>query len=217
MAATLRDIWHGVISRKLNTPAWLQQKYVSENRSAQEIADMIGCSPDLVQKKLVAFGLTSSDCMYAVYTGRWHAVAKRGVIGILKPFLKDITETTDEIYGDLTSTNGKIFKQILSEMEDLDKDTESSSGKRLNLARKPLYTLLGKFTICLYDCDSYYSERMDYVMRRIIEERDHLYIDEQSNPENWYPHRRNETFGRHIVGRVHGKTAAENARIITEK
>lgn len=202
MTSAIYDMWLGLTNRVLNDPSAMETLYVVEKQTVAQIAKTIGCSPSLVQKKLQKFGLAEKDSFLDVYTGRWHSLAKRGLINVVKPHIKKIERTTDEIYPKTTSKNATIFKKILSEMQDADQDTETSIGNLVGIKRKALYMLFGKFLICLYDFDTYYAERMDYVMLRLFQNSEHLYIDEQSSPINWYPNRNGETIGNYIVNRT---------------
>ena len=202
MFADLVVKWHDLTSRCLNDPQELKYLYVTRKQTVAQIAKTIGCSPQLVQKKLQTFGLTSKDEFFQVYTGRWHSLAKRGLINAAKPHIKKIETTTNEIYPRTTSKNATVFKKILSEMQEADQDTLSSMGGILGMTRKATYMLIGKFAICLYDFDTYYAERMDYIIRRLFESGDLLYIDEQSFPSNWYPNRNNETTGKYLINRT---------------
>lgn len=187
--------------RRLNDPKWLSQKYHEENRSVQAIADIVGCDTELVQRKLQKLGLLGRDKILDVYTGRFHGFGKKAVIILMKPHIKKVETTVDEIYTKTKSRNCKIFKEILSDMERLDKDTGSSSALSFGLTRKAFYILLAKFLICLYDYDTYYAERIDYILKETLKRKDEFYLDEQSNPENWCPNRTHRMLTIYIFAR----------------
>lgn len=187
--------------RRLNDPEWLSQKFHSEHLSESEIADIIGCSPELVHEKLTKLFLTGADKIGAVYTGRFHVLAKRAIVWFAKPYIKNIQQTVDEIYDKTKARNSNLFKDILVQMEQLDRDTGYSSAKDLGVTRKEFYILLAKFLICLYEYDTYYSERIDYILKEVIAKRDEFYLDEFANPENWSPNRNFKTLAKYIVAR----------------
>ena len=112
--ATITDMWYNIANHDLNDPAYLKDLYVTEKQTIAQIAETIGCSAHLVQKKLRKFGLVCRDEFLNVYTGRWHIIAKSGIISIVKPRIKNIKRTTDEIYPRTTSRNSVVFKRILS-------------------------------------------------------------------------------------------------------
>lgn len=192
-------------SSKLSNPAWLQQKHIYEGRSAESIAKELGVSTEFVDKKLVVFGLNAKDAIVGVYTGRWHSLAKKGLMRVMKPAIRHIEETTDEVYCRTTSRNSTIFKHIISEMEDIDRDIGESSGRIFDRTRKQFYILMAKFMICLYEYDTYYAERMEYALKRILQNRENIYLSEEMlNPINWYPNRSHEVLLRYMQFRITG-------------
>ena len=196
---TLKDLKH-LLDPRLNDPLWLYQRYHAEEKTAEEISKIIGCSPQLVVKKLKKLGITHDE-LNGVYTGRFHTIGKTALIFLMKPYLKKINDTINEIYDKTRSRNALIFKNILTEMEKHDQDKEGSSGIKIGLGRKQLYLTLSKFILCLYEYDTYYAERIDWVLREIIKHKDEFYFDEQSNPENWYPNRNRTTLAKYIFAR----------------
>ena len=159
------------------------------------------------------FGLNTSDNLFGVYTGRFHVLAKhRGIIRIIKPFIKNIQTTTDEIYTQTSSINSRIFKEILKDVEEVDRDIQESSAKVLGFSRKFFYLLMAKFMICLYEYDTYYAERMDYILLKVLERREEFYISGiTTNPVNWYPTRSQDVLQQYFIGRVFGKDS--NAKV----
>lgn len=187
--------------RRLNDYKWLHEKFHSENKTIKEISDIIGCSPDVVQKKLKKHHLSLSDTILTTYTGRFHA-RKHLIIKLLKKrYIGKIEQSIEEIYPKIDSTNPLILKDIISSMDELDEDTEISAGKQLGLTRKETYLLAAKFLVCLYEYDSQYEERIDWVIREIISRRDQFFFDESSNPENWYPNRDFRSWQKHFFAK----------------
>ena len=82
-----------------------------------------------------------------------------------------------------------MFKAIIEEMDEMDKDTGLNMAKRLHLTRKQFYLLVARFTIVLYEFDSYYAERIDFILDKVTKQHDKFYIDELANPINWAPNR----------------------------
>ncbi len=183
----IKDIYHW-FDKRLNDPVWLTRTFRDQHKSMKEIASMIGCSEKLVNKKLESNGITMPDQILDVHTGSFH-FAKRFVVIIAKPYIKKIQRSVDTIYNRTKARNTNIFKTIIADMERLDDDTGTSSFISLGYTRKALYLLAARFLVCLYEYDTYYSERMDYVLKRVVEKKDELYFDAQANPESWYPHR----------------------------
>ena len=213
LITTLSDIYYNLRYRKLSDPAWLQQKIVNEGRKPDEIAEIVGCDVDLINKKLGIFGLTATDRLFGVYTGRFHVLAKhKGIVKLIKPFIKNIQMTTDEIYTQTSSINSRIFKEILEDVDKVDRDIQESSAKVLGFSRKFFYILMAKFMICLYEYDTYYAERMDYILLRVLERKEEFYISAITiNPEHWYPTRSEEALQQYFIGRVFGKDS--NAKV----
>lgn len=192
-------------SGKLANPAWLQQRHIYEGRSVEDIAKELNVSTEFIEKKINAFGLNAKDAIVGVYTGRWHSLAKKGAMRIMKPAIKQIEETTEEVYCRTTSRNSALFKHILVELGDIDKDTGESSGRIFGKTRKQFYILMMKFMICLYEYDTYYAERMEYVLHRILQNQENIYISkEMSDPDNWYPNRSHEVLLRYMQFRITG-------------
>jgi hypothetical protein len=203
----LSDKYYSLRYRELSDPAWLQQKFVNEKRSPDDIAGIIGCDVSVVNKKLVIFGLMATDTVFGVYTGRFHTLAKhKGIIKLMKPFIRNIETTTDEIYTRTASINSRIFKEILDDVEKVDRDVQDSSAKVLGFTRKYFYLLMAKFIICLYEFDTYYAERMDYILLRVLERKEEFYLSAiTTNPGHWYPTRSQEALQQYFIGRVFGK------------
>jgi len=145
-------------------------------------------------------GSKYSDTWFGIHTGAFHYV-KRYIIPLLSPKIKKIDVSVNKYYGKTLSNNSKIFKKIISEMEEFDKDPDegNTTGYKLGLSRKSFYILCMKFIVVLYDFDTHYMERGDYVIRRLIEEQNKLYFDEQSNPKNWYPNRNEKILGKYLI------------------
>lgn len=198
----------------LNDYTWLQTKLRIENKTLQECADILGCDVELIIKKRDKFGLNATDRVFNVYTGRFHQLAKhRGIVPIIKPFIKNIERSVDEIYGRTTSINSKIFKGIVADMEKVDRDVEDSAAKVLGYTRKNFYILMMKFIINLYEYDTYYAERMDYALMKLLDKKEEIYLSPiTTNPEHWYPTRTQEALQQYFMGRVFGKDT--NATII---
>lgn len=209
----LSDIYYNLRYKELSDPAWMQQKFVNEKRTPDEIAAHVGCDVDLINKKLKVFGLTGSDKLFGVYTGRFHILAKhKGIVKLVKPFIKNIQTTTNEIYTQTSSINTRIFKEILEDVNKVDRDIQDSSAKVLGFSRKYFYLLMAKFMICLYEYDTYYAERMDYILLRILERKEEFYLSAiTTNPEHWYPTRSQEALQQYFIGRVFGKDS--NAKV----
>ena len=187
--------------RRLNDYKWMHKKFHVENKTAKEISDIIGCSPDVVQNKLRKHNLLGRDKILTTYTGRFHS-SKHLIMKVLKKrYLGKIETYIDEIYPNIDSTNSLILKDILSSMKELDEDTGTSAGRQLGMGRKETYLLAAKFLVCLYEYDSYYEERMDWVIREIIHRRDEFFFDECSNPENWYPNRDFHMWQKHFFAK----------------
>lgn len=196
---TFRDIFYS-FDKRLNDPVWILDKLHRSN--VYEIAYEIGCSVSLVEKKINEVHLFEcKDTIFRTHTGYFH-FTKRFIPFLLRPFIKKITWGIDTVYDKTTSQNSKIFKKIVQELEELDKDSESSALTGLGINRKEGYLLAMKFVICLYEYDSYYIERMEYILKRIKEEQEHIKIDQEiSKSSNWYPHRNNLEFMKFMLNR----------------
>ena len=185
----LRDFWLQ-FDKRLNNPVWLVEQ--SQAGNEYDSAHIIGCSPELVRKKVIQYGAgVCIDQIFEVRTGFFH-YTKRFFIPLLKPYVKKIQQGIDTVFDKTKSRNADIFKQIMSEMEKVDDDKEPSTFGEFALTRKEGYLLAMKFIICLYEYDSYYAERMDYVLSRLMEKQSKVYLDDTAKPENWYPHRNTE-------------------------
>lgn len=213
----IKTLYYSLRYRDLNPP-WLQQKLITEDRSPAEIADIIGCNVDLINEKIIEYGLNAKDDVFGIYTGRFHQLAKhRGVVALVKPFIKNIETTTDEIYTRTKSINSKIFKDILIDVQNVDRDGGKSSGAVLGYPRKAFYFLMTKFIICLYEFDVYYAERMDYILMEVLERKEEFYLSPiTTNPENWYPTRTEGALQEYFVGRIFGNKDVELYQISKE-
>lgn len=183
----IKDLYYRFDAR-LNDPVWLTKKYRDEHMTEKDIAELIGCSEKLAHKRLHSLAVLNADQILDVHTGFFH-FAKEFIMLLAKPYIKRIKQAVDTTYDRTKSRNAGIFKKIISDMERLDADDGFSSSKPLGMTRKAFYILAGKFLVCLYEYDIYYSERMDYVLKKVLEQKDSFYLDLQANPENWYPHR----------------------------
>ena len=124
---------------------------------------------------------------------------------IMKPAMKHIEETTEEIYCRTTSRNSALLKHIVAELEKSDQDMGESSGRMFGRTRKEFYILMMKFLICLYEYDTYYAERMDYVLKRVLQNQENIFLsDEMTDPNNWYPNRKHEVLLRYMQFRITG-------------
>lgn len=187
--------------RRLNRYEWLHRKFHTEHKTIADIATIIGCSPETVQKKLGKHNLLGRDKILDVYTGRFHS-SKHLIMKLLKKrYLGKIEQSIDEIYPRITSRNPLILKDIIDRVETLDQDTGTSAGGVLGMSRKETYILGSKFGICLFDVDSQYEERIDWIIREIIRRRDEFFFDESSNPENWFPNRSFDMWTKHFFAK----------------
>ena len=189
-----KNRYHYFFSKKLNKGHWLTTQIHDLKRSNSDIAKEIGCSEKYVKMKVakrIKKGEISKDVINGVHTCEFHLITKSKIVIIFKLFKNKITKPIDELYPQIKSRNAKIFAKILLEIDQKDKDTQGSTGIKvgLNINRKDLYLLAGKFIIVLYEFDSYYAERMDYLLKRILEHNGTFYFDELANPDNWYPNR----------------------------
>lgn len=184
--------------RRLNNYKWMHQQLHTEHKTVKEIAEIIGCSPEIVQKKLQKHDLLGRDKILNIYTGRFHS-SKHLIMKLLKKrYLGKIEQSIDEIYPLIATRNALILQEILNSMIELDQDHENSSGGVLGMSRKETYALAGKFGICLYDYDSLYEERINWFLQEVIQRRDEFTFDEACNPENWYPNRKYGIHARHF-------------------
>ena len=199
---------------KLNTEEQiLQLWFIYRKATPEEIALQMNLTVDQVKSKLFEYGITAqagtliNETYMGIFTGRLH-MAKADLISLLntrKRATKVITRT-EEVYAQTASINARIIKEILLEMETQDRDSEEfSAGAALGLTRKNTWLAAAKFGTTLYDIDTVYAERIDFMVKQIITRQDEFYFDEQSNPENWYPHRKDNIFAKYIFGRSYGK------------
>lgn len=209
-----KNIYYRFKYPELNDYTWMQTKLKIENKTEQDCADILGCDLSLIIKKRDEYGLNLNDRVFNVYTGRFHALAKhRGIVALAKPFIKNIEKTVDEIYNRTTSINSRIFKEIITDMEKVDRDVEDSSAKVLGYGRKAFYLLMMKFVICLYEFDTYYAERIDYCLMLLLEKKEEIYLSPiTTNPAHHYPTRTQEALQQYFMGRVFGNNT--NATII---
>lgn len=191
---------------ELNNYTWIMQKLRIENKTPEEIAAILGCNIELIMKKRDEFGLSAPDRVFNVYTGRFHMLGKhRGIVALIKPFVKNIEKSVDEIYGRTTSINSRIFKEIVTDMEKVDRDVEDSSAMVLGYGRKAFYILMMKFVVCLYEYDTYYAERMDYALMQLLSRKEEIYLSPiTTNPAHHYPTRTQDALQQYFMGRVFG-------------
>lgn len=182
---------------------FLVTRFVHEGRTPEDIAKIVGCSVNLVNDRLLHYGVNNREYLMKVYTGRFHAIAKHmGFVKLVKPFIKNIETTTDEIYPRLTSINAKIFRDILDEVVDEDRDDGDSSGGVLGYSRKKFYHIIGKFVICLYDFDSYYAERIDRLIYKFMLRMDEVFLSSITcDPANHYPTRTSAMLSAYMITR----------------
>ena len=185
---------------RLNDYKWMHHKYRVENKTTDEISSIIGCSPKKTREKLIKHNLPRRDTVMGVYTGRFHSV-KQIIMKLLKDrYMVKIEQYIDEVYPYMQTNNARVLDDIFKSAVVLDDDDENSSGSVLGMSRKETYTLVGKFGLCLLDYDSYYEERINYLLQEIIRRQDEFSFDESSNPDNWYPHRDIGICAKHLVG-----------------
>jgi len=182
---------------------FLVTRFVHEGRSPEDIAKIVGCNVDLVNKRLLHYGVNNREYLMKVYTGRFHAIAKHmGFVKLVKPFIKNIETTTDEIYPRLTSINAKMFRDILDETHEECRDTGSSSGHVLGYPRKAFWYIIGKFVICLYDFDSYYAELFDRMIYKLMLRMDEVFLSSITcDPANHYPTRSKRMLSAYMITR----------------
>lgn len=184
--------------QRLNRYEWMHQKFHTEHKTVAEIADIVGCSPETVQKKLQKHDLLGRDKILNVYTGRFHS-SKHLIMKLLKKrYIDKIERYVKEVYPRIETNNALVLQEILDSMIELDQDHENSSGGVLGMSRKETYALGGKFGICLYDYDDLYEERINWFLQEVIRRRDEFIFDESCLPENWYPNRKYGTHTRHF-------------------
>jgi len=196
----IKDIFY-TWDHRLNDPVWML-KQLQTPYMPYEIANMIGCSEELVNRKIEHMHLFEcKDTIFNTYTGYFH-YTKKFITPLLRPYIKKISQGIDTIFDRCSSKNSKIFKKILQELDELDKDHEPSALAGLGMNRKEGYILAMKFMICLYEYDSYYIERMEYIMKRIMEEKENINVDNDvANPDNWYPNRNIPVFTKFMMNR----------------
>ena len=186
-----------LFSRRINDPVWLYEQFHTEGKTVDEIASLLNVPTSSVSCKLRRFGITHDE-LNGVYTGRFHVIAKGAFMFALRFGIRHINRCIDEIYDKISSRNGRIFKKLVADMERADRDTAGSSGRFVGLSRKQLYITLAKFIVCLYEYDTYYAERMDWILKEVLAHKDEFYLDSQSDPENWHPNRDVATFMRYL-------------------
>lgn len=191
----------------------LELLFVHRRMTPKGIAHYLHQDVRAVTKKLIEYDIMLSNgnqvpgTFMGMFTGRFH-YAKADLISALQTVgqTKKVLDRTDELYAQNVSINAKIIKQILLEMETQDRDSEElSAGAALGLTRKETWVKGAHFAVVLHDIDMVYSERIDYLIKRVIERKDEFYFDEHSNPENWYPHRKENIFNTYVSGRTFGK------------
>ena len=216
--STLRKIMRN--SKTSKEEDLLQLFFIYRKMSPEEIAYKMNWDIDKTKKKLIEYDIMREDgsvipgTFLGVFTGRFH-YAKADLISAIKIIKQTdkVVKRTDELYTQTKSINAGIVKEILAEMYVVDKDTdEMSAGAALGMTRRETWNAGAHFGIVLYDIDMVYAERIDYLLKRIIERRDEFYFDAQSNPENWYPHRDNKILNEYAVGRVFGKEVLKNIK-----
>jgi len=198
----------------------LQLWYIHRKASPEDIAKMLNCSVEDVKRKLINYDMMRPDgtptpgTFLGVFTGRFH-YAKADLIAAIKSIRRTekVVKRTDELYTQTKSVNARILKEILAEMDEADDDTdEFSAGAVLGMTRKETWLAGAHFGIVLYDIDIVYAERMDHLLKCIIERGGEFYFNDQCKPENWYPHRDNKVFSEYIVGRTFGAPMIENLK-----
>jgi len=188
--------------RRLRDADWLYQVYHIEKKTIAWIARETHASEDFVLHELANNHLMGRDSFNGRYTGRFHMVTKKWIIKLLRPIIKNkVIKIIDAEYPHIASRNALIIKSIIDEMVLLDQDTGSSSGAEIGLNRKDTYVLAAKFGSVLFECDTYYSERLDWFIGEILAHRHEFYFGEQIKPENWYPNRKPLLMGEYIAMR----------------
>lgn len=188
----LKDIYDYYFNKKLKDHVWLNHQMYHLHKTSDEIANLSNCSIRSLKWKEAHFrkkGLIIRDELKGIQTGPFHAVAKKFIIIIIQPFIPKITKHVNKLYPQVKSRNGRIFKEIIEEMDEKDRDKGLNMAQRLHLTRKQFYLLAARFTIVLYEFDSYYAERIDFILKKITEQHDKFYIDELADPQYWAPYR----------------------------
>lgn len=197
----------------------LQLLFIDRNLNEIQIAEILRMDVNEVKRKLIENNITHptghilNDSFMGIYTGAFHAT-KAKLINILKIAKEssNIIKQTDEISAQTLSINALVLKKIINKMETLDQDTGESAGAALGLTRaQTLYKGL-KFGLVLEDIDVFYSERGDYLLKKIIEHKDEFYFDQQSEPENWHPNRDSQMCEEYIFGKTYGKEKLESMK-----
>lgn len=198
----------------------LQLLFIHRGMTPDEIAKQLNQSVESVKERLIKYDLMQPNgdvipgTFLGIFTGRFH-YAKADLIAAIKTIKRTekVIKRSDELYTQTKSINARILKEIIAEMDQADDDTEEfSAGAALGMTRKETYQAGAHFGIVLYDIDMVYAERIDYLLKRIIERGDEFYFDAQSDPANWYPHRNDKAFGEHIVGRTLGGNALKKLK-----
>ena len=192
MIQLIKDLYYYLFSEKLNNGYWLTTQLYHEKKSHLDISIEIGCSVQCIDKKVAKRqkqGYIGRDVLGGVHTCRFHSLTKSSIVLVFKLFKNKIVSPIDELYPQLKSRNAKIFAKILLEMEQKDQDTGNSTGFKAGFSRKDFYLLAGKFAIVLYEFDSYYSERIDYFLKRVLDHCGTFFLDDMCDPANWHPNR----------------------------
>ena len=116
------------------------------------------------------------DEIMGIKTG-WFHYSKSFIGTLIKPLMPKIQKGTDSVYDKTKSVNAKLFKEIIAELEEKDEDTGGSTGTIAGYTRKQFYILIAKFFVCLYEYDIFYAERIDFVLARLFEQGDRIYLD----------------------------------------
>ena len=199
-------------SRASHEEDLLQLLFIHRKAPLGDIAKYLNCTVAQVKTKLIKYDMMRPDgtvtpgTFLGIFTGRFH-YAKADLIAAIKTIKRTekVVKRTNELYTQTKSVNARILKEILAEMDKADDDTdEFSAGAALGMTRKETWQAGAHFGIVLYDIDMVYAERIDYLLKRIIERSGEFYFDAQSDPENWYPHRNEKVFNEHIAGRTFG-------------
>lgn len=207
-------------SARNNEEDLLQLLFIHRKATPEEIAKQLNSNVEDIKEKLIAYDLMKPDgkvkpgTFLGIFTGRFH-YAKADLIAAIKAVRQTgkVIKRTDEIYTQTKSINARILKEIVAEMDEADNDTdEFSAGAALGMTRKETWQAGAHFGIVLYDIDMVYAERIDYLLKRIIERGGEFYFNAQSDPENWYPTRDNKIFSEYIVGRTFGGEMLENLK-----
>ena len=188
----LKDIYDYFFNKKLQDHIWLNHQTYHLHIGNDKIAELAGCSIKSLNWKTAHFrkkGLIMKDELGGIPTGQFHAVAKKFFVIIIQPFIPKITKHVDALYPKVKSRNGRMFKKIIEEMDEKDRDTGLNMAQRLHLTRKQFYLLAARFTVVLYEFDSYYAERIDFILDKITKQHDKFYIDELADPQYWAPYR----------------------------